>query len=100
MYSIRRAGKARSACPPTRARSQQKHRTVLAAKTRLSWRRCSICEPDSDHMKRREFMTLAAGLAGLVATGPRPARSASVLQRVGVLMGVDGTDPAAQARIA
>lgn len=47
-------------------------------------------------MKRREFMTL---LAGAAASWPRPARSARVLRRIGVLMGVDGTDAAAQARI-
>jgi putative ABC transport system substrate-binding protein len=47
-------------------------------------------------MKRREFMTL---LAGAAAGWPRPARAATVLRRVGVLMGVDGADAAAQARI-
>ena len=48
-------------------------------------------------MKRRDFMTL---LAGAVAGFPRPASSTSRPRLVGVLMGVDGADAAAQARVA
>jgi putative ABC transport system substrate-binding protein len=48
-------------------------------------------------MKRRDVMTL---LAGAVVTWPRAGRAASVLRRIGVLMGVDAADASAQARIA
>jgi putative ABC transport system substrate-binding protein len=47
-------------------------------------------------MKRRDFVTC---LAAAVAGWPRPG-TASRVQRVGVLMGVDAADPSAQARVA
>ncbi|WP_353701864.1 ABC transporter substrate-binding protein [Bradyrhizobium sp. INPA03-11B] len=48
-------------------------------------------------MKRRNFMTF---LAGMVAGFPRPASSTSRPRHIGVLMGVDGADASAQARVA
>ena len=46
-------------------------------------------------MRRRDVLTLLAG----AAVWPQPARSASRPRRIGVLMGVDAADPAAQARV-
>jgi len=48
-------------------------------------------------MKRRDFITF---LAGAVAGLPRSGNSAGRPRRVGVLMGVDAADAAAQARVA
>jgi len=48
-------------------------------------------------MKRRQFMTF---LAGMAAGLPRAGHATDSLRRIGVLMGVDGADAAAQARVA